>query len=88
MLQRKPKAEPRAVTFAGDVRVDANSPKWLQRIAYRCAVGLRHDEGSDFRQWGAEQHTPIGTTHGGSLEKIPTSWLLIGRKLTRPNWPG
>jgi hypothetical protein len=50
MLQRKPKAEPRLVTFAGDVRVDANSPKWLQRIAYRFAVGLRR---SDFRQWGA-----------------------------------
>jgi hypothetical protein len=58
MWQRKPKAEPRLVTFAGDVRVDANSPKWLQRIV--------------------EHHAPIATTHGGSLEKKPTSWLLIG----------
>jgi hypothetical protein len=36
------------------VRVDANSPKWLQRIVYQCAVGLQRDEGYDFPQWGED----------------------------------
>jgi zinc-finger of acetyl-transferase ESCO len=51
MWQRKPKPEPRLRVFGGDVRVDAESPGWLQRIVYRCAVGLQRDEGYDFPQW-------------------------------------
>jgi hypothetical protein len=40
--------------FGGDVRVDASSPKWLQRIVHRCAVELQRDEGCDFPQWGED----------------------------------
>jgi hypothetical protein len=46
--------EPRLAAFGGDVRVDANSPKWLQRIVYQCAVGLQRDEGFDLPQWAAD----------------------------------
>jgi hypothetical protein len=49
-----PRPEPRLAAFGGDVRVDAKSPKWLQRIVYQCAVGLQRDEGYDFPQWGEE----------------------------------
>jgi hypothetical protein len=36
MWQRKPKPELRLAGFAGDVRVDANSPAWLQHIIHEC----------------------------------------------------
>jgi hypothetical protein len=54
-----PRPEPRLAAFGGDVRVDANSPKWLQRIVYWCACRLQRDEGYDFPQWGEDGPRPM-----------------------------
>jgi hypothetical protein len=62
MWQRKPRPEARLAAFGGDVRVDANSPKWLQRIVHRCAIGLQRDEGYDFPQWGEDGLRECGPT--------------------------
>jgi hypothetical protein len=53
-LRAGPRPEPRLAAFGGDVRVDAKSPKWLQRIVYQCAVGLQRDEGCDVLQWSQD----------------------------------
>jgi hypothetical protein len=52
--QHRPRREPRLAAFGGDVRVDATSPGWLQRIVYWCAVELQLDEGFDFPQWSED----------------------------------
>jgi hypothetical protein len=72
MSQRKPKPEPRLAALEGDVRIDAKSPKWLQRIVYRCAVGLQRDEGCDLPQWG-EDGPPRMWAHTRDMH----AWVLV-----------
>jgi hypothetical protein len=54
MRPRRPRPEPRLASYAGDVRVDETSPRWLQRIVYRCALALEREIRTDFPQWGED----------------------------------
>jgi hypothetical protein len=63
MRPRRPKPEPRLAAYAGDVRIDETSPRWLHRIVYRCAVAPKRDEGYDFPQW--REDGPPRASRGG-----------------------
>jgi hypothetical protein len=65
MGQRKPRREPRLAALGGDVRVDANSPKWLQRIAHR------HRQQVGGRCVRAEMGSPDWASQSGPL------WLSV-----------
>jgi hypothetical protein len=51
MKPRRPKPDARLAAYAGDVRVDAKSPRWLNRLIYARALALKRDERLDFPQW-------------------------------------
>lgn len=69
MYPRKPRLEPRLAAFDGDVRVDAASPRWLQRIVYRCALALKRDQHYDFPQW-REDRPPKGAVYERDLHAV------------------
>jgi hypothetical protein len=54
---RLPKPDPRLAGFAGDVRVDAASPRWLHKLVYERARALQRDlQLTGGAQWG--KHGP------------------------------
>jgi zinc-finger of acetyl-transferase ESCO len=71
---RFPRPDPRLAAFGGgDVRVDRDSPRWLNNLVYDRARALAQDEGYDFPPWTKD--TPPEDDY--RYRDDTHAWLLI-----------